>query len=282
MMKKAVIFGAAGGGRRLFKKISEDYEIVAVTDNDPDKWGGMLNGVPVADPAECLSRTDYDFIIITSAPGLETIHTQLRDLAVPEYKIITSYITNPLESRILFLEKFVELYAAQFPEEAAVAEAGVFAGDFAKEINRKFPFRKLHLFDTFSGFDERDLKKEYQYSKAKEGDYSLTSEALVLSKMEFKENCIIHKGYFPETANGLEEKYCFVNLDLDLYEPTKKGLHFFSNYMEKGGIILVHDYFADNFEGPRIAVDEFMMEKTSDHLIKMPIGDGISILICGF
>ncbi|MDR3334041.1 MAG: TylF/MycF family methyltransferase [Treponema sp.] len=39
--------------------------------------------------------------------------------------------------------------------EGAVAELGVFKGDFAKRLNIAFPDRKLYLFDTFDGFDEQ-------------------------------------------------------------------------------------------------------------------------------
>lgn len=38
---KAIIFGAAGGGKRLFNIISNKYEIVAAVDNDSKKWGGI-------------------------------------------------------------------------------------------------------------------------------------------------------------------------------------------------------------------------------------------------
>lgn len=41
-----------------------------------------------------------------------------------------------------------------------MAEAGVFRGEFANEINRYFPDRECYLFDTFDGFDTRDFKYE--------------------------------------------------------------------------------------------------------------------------
>ena len=45
-------------------------------------------------------------------------------------------------------------------DKGECAEAGVFEGDFAKWINQYFPDRKLYLFDTFEGFDMRDIEKE--------------------------------------------------------------------------------------------------------------------------
>jgi O-methyltransferase len=63
-----------------------------------------------------------------------------------------------------------------------------------------FPDRKLYLFDTFEGFDERDVKIELKnnYSAGNQ-DFSNTSVELVLNKMKHKDNCIIKKGFFPET-----------------------------------------------------------------------------------
>jgi O-methyltransferase len=108
-----------------------------------------------------------------------------------------------------------------------VAELGVFRGEFAEKINKAFPDRKLYLFDTFEGFNERDVETEklLKYSK-QQHDFSKTNEEIVLLKMKFHENCIIVKGYFPETANGIEDKFVFVSIDADLYEPIYNGLKY--------------------------------------------------------
>lgn len=91
---------------------------------------------------------------------------------------------------------------------------------------------------------------------------------------------IIKKGYFPNSAADIKEQFCFVNLDMDLYQPTKSGLEWFKNNMVAGGVILVHDYYSETFHGPRLAVNEFMKENSK--LMLFPIGDGISVAICGF
>jgi O-methyltransferase len=87
--------------------------------------------------------------------------------------------------------------------EGSVAELGVYRGDFAKIINVAFPDRKLYLFDTFEGFDKRDIEFDLKnnYSRGDQ-DFSKTSVELVLNKMKYKENCIVRKGYFPETIMG--------------------------------------------------------------------------------
>ena len=257
-MAVAVCFGAAGGGKRLYKKICEKYQVVAFVDNNKNKWGTELFGIPVCAPDK-LKEIEYDWLIVTSAPGLVSICEQCAKMGVPDAKIVTTYVEEPLESRRIFLKNLAEM-----PElktlSGECAEAGVFEGDFARYINEYFPDRILHLFDTFEGFDIRDIEKERGLSEAKVGEYGNTSEQKVMKKMPFPGQCVVHKGYFPQTVKGINSKFCFVNLDLDLYEPTYQGLCFFSNRMTPGGIILIHDYFAENFNGPKKAVDKFVCE----------------------
>jgi O-methyltransferase len=143
-----------------------------------------------------------------------------------------------------------------------VAELGVYRGEFSKLINKAFPDRKLYLFDTFEGFSEKDVAKETSqgFSK-KQHDFSKTSEELVLKRMKFRENCIIKKGYFPETANGLEEKFVFVSIDVDLYEPIiYEGLKYFYTRLVNGGYIFVHDYNEKEYIGTKAAVKKFCGE----------------------
>lgn len=277
---KAICFGAAGGGMRLYNAISEKYEILAFTDNDPRKWGKTLHQIKILPVTESL-KLDYDVIVISSAPGYDSIKNQLIELGVSEHMIDSSFILAPLESRRVFLDKLAKIQQEELiPSDVQVAEAGVFEGDFAKWINMYYPNRTLHLFDTFEGFDKKDIVYETGLSDASLGDYSNTSIDIVLQKMMYKEHVVIHKGYFPESADCVTGKFCFVNLDLDLYEPTYNGLMFFKDKMIKNGVILVHDYFAENFKGPQKAVDRFLKE--NNKYSAYPIGDGISIMIVGF
>lgn len=144
--------------------------------------------------------------------------------------------------------------------EGAVAEVGVYRGYFAEYINYFFPKRKFYMFDTFCGFDKRDIniEQEKHYSEFKVGDCFLdTSELIVMDKMSTPENCLCIKGYFPETASQIKnEKFCFVHLDTDLYLPIKNGLEFFYPRLSHGGYIFIHD-FNGSAKGVREAVKEF-------------------------
>lgn len=118
-----------------------------------------------------------------------------------------------------------------------MAECGVYKGTTSKFLHEIFPDRKLYLFDTFRGFDPRDS------GGALDDRFNDTSEEIVLANIGDTSNVVVRKGYFPETAEGLEgEHFCFVMIDFDKYEPTLAALKFFYPRVTGGGFIFVHDY----------------------------------------
>ena len=147
--------------------------------------------------------------------------------------------------------------------DGAAAELGVYRGDFAKLINHFLPDKKLYLFDTFEGFDERDTNFDIKSGLRRRtpSDFTQTSVELVLSKMEHPENCIIRKGWFPDTSEGIDDTFCFVSLDADLYQPILAGLKFFYPRLLHGGVIMIHDFNNSEYSGVRQAVREFCEDK---------------------
>lgn len=97
--------------------------------------------------------------------------------------------------------------------------------------------------------------------------------------MSRPQNCVIKKGWFPQSALGVEDEFCFVNLDADLYEPILAGLRFFYPKMLRGGVILIHEYFSNGYVGVREAVSEFFAEFSLQIWQKIPIGDNLSIAV---
>lgn len=139
----------------------------------------------------------------------------------------------------------------------AFAELGVYKGDSAHVLHLMDPAREFHLFDTFEGFTEKDLTAEEgkaaTYTKHNFADTSIESVKEKLKSEKF----IFHKGYFPETAVEADKvKFALVNMDADLYNPTKAGLEFFYPRLVPGGVIIVHDYNPD-WPGIMKAVDDF-------------------------
>ena len=139
-----------------------------------------------------------------------------------------------------------------------IAEVGVYRGEFVKHIARCIPDRKVYLFDTFEGFSERDKSDKDVNQIGDWNDRKMfadTSVEIALENIGSWVDTEVRKGYFPDTAIGLEnEKFCFVSLDPDFYLPTRNGLDFFYPRLNEGGYIFVHDFL---IEGPQKAVMEF-------------------------
>lgn len=137
------------------------------------------------------------------------------------------------------------------------AELGVYKGDSANLLHMMDTDRKFHLFDTFEGFTQTDLIGEtgkaatYTTKNFADTSFEKVKARLFSDKFEF------HQGYFPDTTTGLEkESFALVNMDADLYNPTKAGLEFFYSRLSHGGVIIIHDYNPD-WPGIMQAVDEF-------------------------
>jgi len=152
-----------------------------------------------------------------------------------------------------------------------VAELGVYKGKFARQINRYFPDRVLYLFDTFEGFDQADVAKEKSQDLSQgDQDFSNTSVEAVLKVMPHPSQCKPIKGYFPESAKGVDDQFVFVSLDADLYDPLYAGLVFFYPKLVPGGYIFVHDFNNDHYKGARKAVETFCREQGINY---MPLPD---------
>lgn len=276
-MQKAFIWGAGTTGEKVYSEYKDKMHILGFIDSDISKQATKLNGVTIYSP-DILKSCDYDRIIIATVSG-QDIPDTLEKMGISTRELDDTYVNLMILPRVKFLKSFAELVKDSL--QGSVAEVGVFRGDFAKEINKYFPNSPCHLFDTFTGFDMRDLRLEKNGSaELKEGHLSATCEELVYDKMPYKKNVYIHKGYFPETATEdvLAQQFVFVNLDTDLYKPTLEGLRLFWPRMLPGGVVLIHDFFNNVYCNVKQAVKDFENELGAS-IHKTPIGDELSIAL---
>jgi len=161
----------------------------------------------------------------------------------------------------------------------AVAELGVAEGKFSSIINALLPDKRLYLFDTFEGFPDADLVYEVEnnYSNAKAGTYAGIDLKKVMEKMRTPENCVIRKGWFPDTSVGLEEQFCFVSIDCDLYQPIYAGLSYFYPRLVKYGYIFVHDYRSKYYRGVKAALTRFADEYGISYSV-LPDNTGTAVI----
>ncbi len=151
----------------------------------------------------------------------------------------------------------------------AAAELGVYRGGFARWINRLLPERRLYLFDSFEGFDPAESA---DCGAGFAAAHRNTAEARVLDALPHPERAILRPGFFPQTAEGLEdERFALVSLDADLEESTLSGLRFFLPRMSPGGYLLLHDYLNPRLPGVRRAVERWEAER--GRLAAVPLCD---------
>lgn len=137
----------------------------------------------------------------------------------------------------------------------AAAELGVYRGFFARCINYALPERRLYLFDSFDGFSE-DAKA----SEAMQAAHRNTAVENVLSIMPHPENITVKPGFFPDSLEGLEERFCLVSLDVDFYQTTLDGLRYFWPRLSPGGYLMLHDWGSPKLPGVAQALADFETE----------------------
>ena len=289
-----IIFGAGFYGTLYYQQcIKRGEKVLAFADNNVGLVGSYIESAPIISPQD-INKYPYEKIVISvsNKNTIAEITRQLAEYGICEEKIeVLVYSSfNPFDeatdSRVIWLRDFAN-YICTSSIPGNTAECGVFRGYFASYINKYFQDRKLYLFDTFDGFDINDFEVEIEM-----GDnsfiggrfshdakmFSATSEGLVMRYMPNPGNCIVKKGYFPETAVDVLDTFCFVNLDMDLYQPMLAGLRFFWDKITPKGVMLLHDYFGPELPGVKQAVSDFEDEiKRKIH--KVPIGDSCSIAL---
>ncbi len=324
--KRIAIFGAGQAGAMVRTWLPATQEVLCFIDNDKEKQGEMLDGLPVLSLEEALRLQPEEIILaILNAEAERLILKQIEETGFTGTCTCLGSIRELQDVRLSALRlQAREIEARKIPGD--VAELGVYQGAFAAEINRLFPERRLWLFDTFEGFHARDLAIEAERTgvKTRRRSFSDTTIELVRSRLPHPEMARFIKGYFPDSLDfevvsgsdseqgGEHEKIqralqssgrnvmrtsgnvtaacesqreessepCFalVSLDPDLYEPTLEGLRYFYPRLAPGGRILIHDYTSCQFEGVKMAVDEYCR---AHELFVVPLMDlhGTAVLV---
>ena len=150
-----------------------------------------------------------------------------------------------------------------------VIECGVYRGGSAQKIVRiladQAPDKTFYACDSFEGFPEEkvgrvDLAFMRFLSRVRK-KFRMCSDTpqrleRIFKTFNVRGECV--KGYFSETLHRFEKsQFCFVHLDVDLYESYKECLSSLYKNLTPGGVVVFDDYKARNWPGAAKAVDEF-------------------------
>lgn len=157
----------------------------------------------------------------------------------------------------------------------AAAELGVYRGFFARCMNQLLPERKLYLFDSFEGFSE-DANASDSFQAA----HRNTAVNKVLAIMPHPDSVTVKPGFFPESLEGLEERFCLVSLDVDFYQTTLDGLRYFWPRLERGGYLMLHDWGSPKLLGVAKALTDYETE-LGHQIPAIPLCDvGGTLVLC--
>jgi hypothetical protein len=141
-----------------------------------------------------------------------------------------------------------------------MAELGVYRGNSAAFLTyyARIYHRIVFLFDTFEGFDHRDLVGVDESKAIEFADSSLDHVRDLVGDKDVR----FVQGRFPQSIppDLYASRFCLAHIDCDLYEPAKAGLEFFYPRLSPGGLLIVHDYANSCWGGIKRAVDEYCRE----------------------
>lgn len=194
-------------------------------------------------------------------------------------------VFTPRYNLARFLSHY-ELFKKIIDVPGVIVDLGVFRGastfTWAKlcEIYCPTDIRKTVIgFDTFAGFPSIGVEDGpentvqdvipggYFGGASIEEDLNLAQDAMNYdrhlrhkNRIEFVKGdvCATIPKFSTEKGDGL--RIALLNLDLDLYEPTRVALENFVPKMSRGGIIIVDEYAVDTFGGESKAVDEYFQK----------------------
>lgn len=165
--------------------------------------------------------------------------------------------------------------------EGSVAECGVREGKsalFMLEACERD--RKFNLFDSFEGLSDPDPTKDTLASSidATTGERIFSGDIEQVQKNFWgRENVVIHQGWIPEKFEAVKgQKFVFVHVDVDLYQPTYDSINFFYPRMVRGGMLICDDYGSSNYPGARQAMDEYFEDKIETP-IELPQGQAFIV-----
>lgn len=155
-----------------------------------------------------------------------------------------------------------------------LAEVGVYRGELSRFLREAAPDRPLHLFDTFSGFVPRDADQPDLDHRFRDTSVEVVRRALG----PLVDGAVFHPGFFPDTAAELgTERFAFVMVDVDRYQPTFAALQVFYPRLSPGGYVFLHDFNSpESDHGVSRAAAEFLANRP-ERLLELPDAGGSAL-----
>jgi hypothetical protein len=88
LMEKAIVFGLGASFDSIRNWLHDTYDVVALTDNDPERREERQNEGRIIEPGQML-ECEFDCVVITKYIGEDAIRRQCLDIGIAPERIVS-------------------------------------------------------------------------------------------------------------------------------------------------------------------------------------------------
>jgi cytidyltransferase-like protein len=99
--KKVYLFGSGKYADKFLAFYQEDYEICGILDNNSDKWGTLMEGIPIESPDRLKERKPEEYKVIVCIRNFRAVLDQLQQMGVTNIGIYDINYVYPCRQRRL-------------------------------------------------------------------------------------------------------------------------------------------------------------------------------------
>lgn len=118
------LFGSGNFTRQFMSQFGKDYDITGIIDNNSEKWGTQMEGVPISSPEILKGLEVGTFKVIICIKNYTAVMQQLQNMGIMDFSIYDSSLTYPRRKRE------VVQYASEKGREKKKYHVGYIAGVF--------------------------------------------------------------------------------------------------------------------------------------------------------
>lgn len=102
--KKLILFGSGRFAEKFLYQFGDDYDVYSIIDNNSEKWGTTMKGLPINPPDILNNIPDDERHVIICIKAYDDIVNQLKDMGINDYHIynpLADYPDNKRKERIM-------------------------------------------------------------------------------------------------------------------------------------------------------------------------------------
>ena len=204
------------------------------------------------------------------------INSLIKKFDFNQFELITNYGLFSGNTNLFKTLKIYELLNEVSHIKGDIIELGIHKGNTSLLIKKILDIfkikKKLFLLDHFKGlvnFTNNDTKisKKFEFkykSKKKQVETFINFFNLKNIKIINKDATTLRKGFFDK-----KQKFCFVYLDMDLYEPTMNALNSIDKHVSKGGYIIFDEGLKKDWSEGKAIKKFYNLNKKKYKMIKI-------------